>query len=301
MTTFKLNITKEANEYLWAYIEATMDEVGGFGFVHREGDEWTWYETFIVKQGASGAEVDYGQGEGLAQALARADEAGLLNDPQFSWVSWHSHNTMSAYWSSTDESAIKKFREVGMPHLFSFVGNHKYEYKLRLDLFDHPLMKHIKFEGGDLVVARDGRIVEAVNVDLETLVTKPKPKAWSGGWKKGDDDKSNPAHPQHQMERATSQMWWDEIDWQDPIEREIGTTANWWDEDEAEAALALIEAHRGGVTVEPKDIEEVFDDGDQWCECGTLTEEKACTHKWCKWAKGYDDTEAPKELEQSRS
>lgn len=144
-----VHLTSWAYDKLWTFIDECKGEVGGFGFIEFDPvfDGFIWHETFVVPQEVSAASVDYDD-ESLGFALDKALDAGVLDNPHFSWCMWHSHGSMGAYWSTTDvKDQIETMRDKsGIGHLFSFVGNHKHEYRMRLDVFDSPSFGHMTDE-----------------------------------------------------------------------------------------------------------------------------------------------------------
>lgn len=132
----RVTISGESDRRLWAFIRALKTEVGGMGYANLENNELHWSRTFLVPQEVSAAEVDFEATNGDLVAIEQALEDGVLDDPNFVWVSWHSHHTMDAYWSSTDDKRIAAMHKVGVKRLLSFVGCHDGNYKLRLDVFD---------------------------------------------------------------------------------------------------------------------------------------------------------------------
>ena len=128
---------KEPLDRLWHFVHAVKTEVGGFGYGTIIDNDTIIVDTvFPVAQYASAGEVDFIEGGGVAEAIEFCAMDGRLGQKDFIWFSWHSHNTMSAFWSGTDESCITQYADQGIKNLLSFVGNHKSEYKLRLDCFD---------------------------------------------------------------------------------------------------------------------------------------------------------------------
>lgn len=121
---------------LWAYITAVNTEIGGMGYAYQEGNCLVWKDTFLMPQVATSGEVDFDTFGGDEYAINKAAEDGFLGAENGVWVSWHSHNTMSTFWSAKDDTRIEKLRLAGIKYLLSLVGNHKFEYKLRLDYFD---------------------------------------------------------------------------------------------------------------------------------------------------------------------
>lgn len=132
----KVTIDPLAERRLFAFIRAKTVEVGGMGYARLEDDGTIhWRETFLIPQEVSSTEVDFESTNGDTVAIERAITDGVLDDPNFVWVSWHSHHTMQAYWSGTDDKRIAAMSKVGVKRLLSFVGCHDGSYELRLDVF----------------------------------------------------------------------------------------------------------------------------------------------------------------------
>lgn len=125
-----------AERRLWAFIRSLKTEVGGMGYATLDGDNVLWRETFLIPQEVSSSEVDFEATNGDSVAIERATADGVLDDPSFIWVSWHSHHTMDAFWSGTDDKRINAIGKMGVKRLVSFVGAHDGTYKLRADIFD---------------------------------------------------------------------------------------------------------------------------------------------------------------------
>ena len=133
----KVLINKTPHDKLWHFVDSTKKEIGGFGYCRLVENFIVIEEVFLVPQTVSGSEVDFGDdGAGVTAAINKAAADGVLGDPEMIWLSWHSHNTMKTFWSSTDENCIEQYAKLGIPRLLSIVGNHKHEYEVRLDLFD---------------------------------------------------------------------------------------------------------------------------------------------------------------------
>jgi hypothetical protein len=180
--------TKTARDKFWAYVLNMKEEVGGFGFVTIDDQgRLVWHETFLVDQDVSGSSVDFTD-TGIAQAIEYAAERGVLDDPDFIWLWWHSHNTMATYWSSTDEGGIGALRQSGVPYMISIVGNHRLEHKLRIDVFNVPLIGHATFDDVKLAAHPDEDWAQEIALDLAQFVrVKPNPpkKPGSGTAKTG--------------------------------------------------------------------------------------------------------------------
>lgn len=185
---------KLADDRLWFFVDAVKTEIGGFGYCTIDSSGAIIIEdVFLVPQYASGSEVDFIDGAGIVDAVNKAAEDGKLGDPNFIWLSWHSHHSMGAFWSATDESCINHYADQGIPRLLSIVGNHKHEYKCRLDLFnvDHfgitigqVTMDSLKIKANPLDPAWDDEHPWLAEVE-SNLKEKPKPPASNTTWQRG--------------------------------------------------------------------------------------------------------------------
>lgn len=132
-----VTIDKLAERRLWAFIRAKSVEVGGMGYAFLEQDGSVHVrEVFLIPQEVSSSEVDFEKTNGDVAFVERALADGVLTEPNFVPFSWHSHHTMDAYWSATDDKRIAAMSKVGVKRLLSFVGCHDGNYELRLDAFD---------------------------------------------------------------------------------------------------------------------------------------------------------------------
>lgn len=128
-------ITANTERRLWALIRAIDTEIGGWGYARLAEDNIIWENVFLVPQQVSHSEVDFESTGGDGTAVEQAIEDGVLDDPAFVWVSWHSHHSMKPFWSKTDDARITAMAKTGVTRLLSFVGCHDGQYQLRLDVF----------------------------------------------------------------------------------------------------------------------------------------------------------------------
>lgn len=177
MTDYPLYVTKEARDKFWGYIVSYADELGGFGFatIDTQG-RLVWYDTFLVDQEATKSAVDFSD-KGITQAIERATAADCFSDPNFTWVWWHSHNSMGTFWSTTDESGVTALKASGVPYMLSVVGNHKLESKVRMDWYKAPIVEHVTIENFKLVRYPDDTFEAGLHDDIAEFVRKPKPSA----------------------------------------------------------------------------------------------------------------------------
>ncbi len=129
-------IEQDTERRLWALIRAVNTEIGGWGYARLDGGDLIWDRVFLVPQEVSHSEVDFEATGGDVTAIERAISDGVLDDPAFVWVSWHSHHSMKPFWSETDNARIAAMAKTGVTRLLSFVGCHDGDYRLRLDVFD---------------------------------------------------------------------------------------------------------------------------------------------------------------------
>lgn len=171
-------IDERTERRLWAFIESVDTEIGGFGYGWRQPDQETivWDSVFLVPQIVSGSEVSF-DAESLAAAVETAAADDVLDKPEFVWVSWHSHHTMKAFWSGTDEKCIQTYGAAGIKSLVSFVGCHDHEYRLRYDGFgiehDGLVIPQVTIDG----MALESDAIDAVAAEIEQFVSVRKPPA----------------------------------------------------------------------------------------------------------------------------
>lgn len=167
---------------LWSIIDSLKKEVGGFGYARIDGEDIVWENVFLVQQESSKSSVDF-TGGGIGEAVERAANDGVMAKPGFVWLSWHSHHSMGAFWSSTDEACIKTYGEAGIPMLLSFVGNHKHEYKCRLDMFnvDHHGVNvgQVTMDGLDIYEDLTDPVFRSLQDEIKDKVKDPATKVWT--------------------------------------------------------------------------------------------------------------------------
>jgi len=162
MSAFDIYWTKNAQDRLWFFVQSIKQEIGGFGYARKISDrEIVVDDVWLAPQWVTASEVDFVDGDGVAYAIEKASNDGRLDEADFVWVSWHSHNTMKTFWSGTDEKCIETYGESGVTRLLSIVGNHSMEYRQRLDFFG------VDFEGFKLPQ------VTFDNLDLMDDLTDP--------------------------------------------------------------------------------------------------------------------------------
>lgn len=114
--------------------KADSNEIGGFGTImYTESDVPYVSHLYIPRQTISAGEVDWGM-DGVLDYINYLNEQGDTRTRR-GLFSWHSHNNMSTFWSTTDESFIQLAGSEGVPYIFSIVLNNKGERLERLDVF----------------------------------------------------------------------------------------------------------------------------------------------------------------------
>ena len=159
----KVVITNECWERILEYAQSAYtnfkSEIGGMAIVHRideDPDDPSFLidEPTILKQEISAGNCVLDK-DALAEYYAKtAMKHKDKKDLSFLW--WHSHHTMGAFWSGTDLDAIDEFKNG--TYSFSLVVNLKREYLFRVSVWS-PLEVHqdIKIE----------KLVDTSDVDNE--------------------------------------------------------------------------------------------------------------------------------------
>ena len=142
-------------------------EIAGQMIVEQDEDgDYILKTPEILKQEVSGGECSL-DAEELALYYSRnARKYGI--DVRFCW--WHSHHTMKAFWSGTDDETIlsNKAKDWSV----SLVVNLKKEYKLRIQFFE-PFLHEVNVDLNFLSV--DDDINESIIEEVKEKCTKSKP------------------------------------------------------------------------------------------------------------------------------
>lgn len=179
-------IEKKTYEKLCQYILATELEISGFGKVERINGELRITDVRIFEQEVTGGSTDLDMDD-IAKFLIEENKKGEDVSKYKLW--WHSHNTMSAYFSGTDTSTIAELGK-SFDWLISIVGNHKEEFESRIDIFFPG--KHT-IEANLMIIGEERKIPKSIQEEVQkkvkekeypTYATKPKggytEDAWSG-------------------------------------------------------------------------------------------------------------------------
>lgn len=128
----KLSIPFEVYKQLVAYIRCADTEVSGMGLVELANRNVTVTRIFLPKQECTGSHTEFKRGE-VANIMATVKKDG--GDPSNLRFWWHSHHTLSAFFSGLDEATIEDFGDIGFDYLVSLVGNIHGDFQARIDLF----------------------------------------------------------------------------------------------------------------------------------------------------------------------
>ena len=152
--------------YAKAAYHTEKSEIGGMAVVTQDKDgDWLIENPQIVTQEIGGTTCDLDKEE-LAKYYTEMAVKYKDNNFRFCW--WHSHHTMSAFWSGTDLSSIDEYGEGESDLSFALVVNLKEEYKCRVSVWK-PVEIHQDVELE--IVGKE----EEVEIPLE-IVTEVKAK-----------------------------------------------------------------------------------------------------------------------------
>ncbi len=127
----KLTIPKEVEAKLHAYVMSVNSEIAGMGKLKLgENGDFIVEDVMIYEQEVSGATADLSS-KAVARWMSDLVKAG--GSPKEWKLWWHSHDTMSAFFSKTDTDTIDRQNEGDW--MVSLVVNRKREREARLDLY----------------------------------------------------------------------------------------------------------------------------------------------------------------------
>jgi len=151
-------------------------EIGGMSVMVEDKDgDWILEHPVILKQEISSGNTVLDK-DALAEYYTK--QALKMGKKNFRFCWWHSHHTMSAFWSGTDKTAIDEFDEGDFS--FALVVNLKGEYKFRVSIWK-PFAVH---EDTELeVIGQKSRCTKKMREELSELCSKPT-STYGGTWKK---------------------------------------------------------------------------------------------------------------------
>ena len=127
-------------DHILGYAEEAYDtlktEIGGMSVClqDKEGD-WEIVEPVILKQEVTSGNCTL-EKEELAKYYTRTAKRYKNRSFRFCW--WHSHHTMSVFWSSTDIKGIEEYSDGDMS--FALVVNLKRENKFRVSMWKPAIL-----------------------------------------------------------------------------------------------------------------------------------------------------------------
>ena len=150
-------------------------EIGGMSVMVEDKDgDWVLQEPVILQQEISSGNTVLDK---AALPVYYTNQAIKMGKKNFLFCWWHSHHTMSAFWSGTDKTAIDEFDEGDFS--FALVVNLKGEYKFRVSIW-RPFAVH---EDTELeILERKNRCDKKMKAEVKELCSKPSYNYTS--WKK---------------------------------------------------------------------------------------------------------------------
>lgn len=136
----------------------------------------------ILKQENTGTNTEL-DGEAVSEYTMKY--AMKYKDKNMKFVWWHSHHTMGAFWSGTDEREIDAWKNES--YSLALVINLKEEYLFRVSFWKHnglPMEKHIDTT---LNIEREKPLVnitKKMKKDYNELCTSPQIVTYNNGWTK---------------------------------------------------------------------------------------------------------------------
>ena len=157
--------------------DTEKSEIGGMSVMVEDADgDWELLHPVILEQEISGGNTVLDKD---ALAVYYTQQAKKMGNKNYRFCWWHSHHTMSAFWSSTDLTAIDEFKDGDFS--FALVVNLKGEYKFRVSVWS-PVEAH---QDVDLEVIRPKRCSKKMKEEVEELCSK---RSYTASWKKDKHD-----------------------------------------------------------------------------------------------------------------
>lgn len=164
----------EAWEKVMCFVKiAPSLEVQGVGAVEVDEEKGliTITDIELVKQTVSSGHCDTTDEE-----MAKSMHDIMVKDPEKRWLmKWHSHGSMGAYHSSTDDTDVKDLMKSGLyPFLLSMVVNNRQEY----DLQAHFRFPSVHYEDVQFAILREGNAEleaackESYKANVQTITKK---------------------------------------------------------------------------------------------------------------------------------
>jgi hypothetical protein len=161
-------------------------EIGGMAIMEeREKGEWWLIDPIILKQEVSGGSTSLDQEE-LAHYYTDVAMKRKNNPLRYRFLWWHSHHTMGAFWSGTDDKAIEEMSDGDFS--FALVVSWKSdpnEHILRVSYWD-PEEAHVDTEF-DIIDQPVKKIAKSIVKEVTEKCNKSQPRTvmnlTTNGWK----------------------------------------------------------------------------------------------------------------------
>ncbi len=162
-----VTIPADVKQLIELYITQCKYEISGLGTVECRDGELEVTGIYLLEQMVTSGDTLLPP-EVVAQFLAEAPERGIDLSKIRLW--WHSHATLSSYWSSTDEATIDSFDSASW--FVSIVGNHAGDYKARVDFFPTGPIPVRLGQSATLETIHSDQEVEKVRDEIAARVSK---------------------------------------------------------------------------------------------------------------------------------
>jgi hypothetical protein len=149
------------------YISQCKYEISGLGTIEPRNGRLEVTEIYLLDQVVSSGDTELTK-EAVTAFLVEA--AGKEIDLSKVRLWWHSHATLSTFWSPTDEVAINSFDS--SPWFVSIVGNHAGDYLARVDFFPQELVPVRLAQKATLQTIYPQGELDSVRGEIEARVSK---------------------------------------------------------------------------------------------------------------------------------
>jgi len=155
---------QDYSQYAW---DEYSSEIGGYMVVLKDKEgNFVMQDPVILEQEISGGNTVITK-EALAEYFMKSE---MKYEPQKVWYCWwHSHHTMSAFWSGTDIAAIEQSRIAQGGYAFALVVNLKEEYLFRVSDWTTGIHTDIEID----IEGKDRVIPKSIKNNVDKLCTKP--------------------------------------------------------------------------------------------------------------------------------
>ena len=141
-------------------------EIGGMSVMVEDQDgDWELKDPVILKQIVTAGNTHLDKDE-LATYYTTTAKKYAKKNFRFCW--WHSHHTMSAFWSGTDTDTIDEFSDGDFS--FALVVNLKEEYKFRVSIWKpFPMHKDVELD----ILCNEKKFPKKLVDEVKELCSKP--------------------------------------------------------------------------------------------------------------------------------